>query len=123
MQIDVKQDREMISALRLKGARGPWLQLLSQVLRLAGSHAELLRHSEKPWTSVTFSGTRHCIALAFSGQEGAHAGEMFIEALPEHEFEIPRQLVADASISSVDQTTAPEMNMTVEIELLLLEDG
>ena len=90
---------------------------------LAGGHSELLRHAESPWASVTFSGSRHRIALAFTGSEAMAAGEQFIILLPEHEFTVARQIVADAAVFSVEHVLLPEVRMVVEIELLLLEDG
>ena len=98
------------------------MQLLDAVMRLAGPHAELLRHAERPWASATFQGTRHTIALWFEGIEGAVPGEAFIAALPEHEFTISRQIVADAAVSEVDLEMLPRQRLTVEVELLLLED-
>lgn len=102
--------------------RGPWVHLLSAVLGLAGGKAQLLRHAEKPWASATFSGARHTVALAFAGTEGAAAGEAFIAALPDHEFTLPRHLVADATISAVEHTLESEPHLTVEAEFLLLEE-
>lgn len=126
MQIDPATDRamqaELNSPARAPHARRPWLHLLSAVLQLAGGRAELLRHSERAWASVTFSGSRHTIALSFAGEEAIAAGEEFIAALPEHEFTVPRQLVADASVTAVDHALSPEARMTVEVELLLLEE-
>lgn len=124
MHIDSHADKAMIEHIQARPARrGPWMQLLSALLTLAGGKAELLRHAERPWASVTFSGTRHTIALAFSGMDAVAAGELFIAALPDHEFAIPRQLVADAAIVAVEHTAQPEMRLMVEVELLLLEDG
>ena len=108
---------------RIPGLRRPWRVLIAAVTHLADGKAELLRHVERPWASVTFSGTRHTIVLAFTGAEAVAAGESFIAALPEHEFAIPRQLVADAAVVSVDHATLPGPKLTVEVELLLLEDG
>jgi hypothetical protein len=127
MQIDLNADREMldqadIAQNRPPHARRPWLHLLSAVLQLAGGKAELLRHAERPWASVTFSGSRHTIALSFAGQEAIATGELFIAALPDHEFNLPRQIVADASVVAVDHALSPEVRLTVEVELLLLED-
>ena len=45
-----------------------------------------------------------------------------IAALPDHEFTIPRQLVADATIIAVESTLLPAPEMTVSCQLLLLED-
>jgi hypothetical protein len=72
---------------------------------------------------VTFSGSRHAMALAFTGGEAVAAGEAFIAALPEHEFTVARQIVADAAVVSVEHVLLPEPRMVVEIELLLLEDS
>lgn len=106
---------------RVPGRRRPWAALLSAVIGLAGERAELLRHSERPWASVTFAGTRHTIAIAFAGAEAVTAGEAFIAALPEHEFAIPRQIVADAAVVAAEHDALAQ-RLTVELELLLVED-
>lgn len=123
MHIDLTADAAMLSAARRSARRAPWIPLLSAVMELAGGKAELLRHAERNWASVTFSGTRHTVTLAFSGAEAAAAGEVFIDALPEHEFAIPRQLVADAAVVAVDHTALPGPRLEVTVELLLLEDA
>ncbi len=99
------------------------MPLLNALLELAGGKAELLRHAERAWASVTFTGTRHEVTLAFAGAEAVAAGEAFIAALPDHEFAIPRQLVADATVLSVEHTHLPEPRLAVEAQLLLLEDA
>ena len=103
--------------------RTPWLPLLSALMELAGGKAELLRHAERNWASVTFCGTRHTIVLAFTGAEAVAAGEALIAALPDHEFAIPRQLVADAAVVAVQHSLLPEPRLEVTAELLLLEDA
>lgn len=123
MHIDLSADQAMLSAVRRTARNRPWLPLLSAVLDLAGGHGELLSHAERSWASVTFSGTRHTVALAFHGAEAVAAGETFIDALPEHEFTVPRHLMADAAVVAVDHTTLPEPRLEVTVELLLLEDG
>ena len=107
----------------IPGRRRPWAKLLAAVTGLAGGKAELLRHVERPWASVTFSGTRHTIALAFTGAEAVAAGEEFLDALPEHEFAIPRHVVVEATAVSVEHDLLPEPRLTAELELLLLEDA
>jgi hypothetical protein len=102
--------------------RGPWLRLLSQVLQLAGADAQFLRHDEKPWSSATFSGSRHTIVVAFEGTGAVAQGEAFVAALPEHEFTVARQIVADATVVAVEHLMLPVPRMTVEAELLMLED-
>ena len=123
MQIDLTADAAMLSTARRHSRRTPWMPLLSALLELAGGRAELVRHAERSWASVTFSGTRHTIVLAFAGIEPVAAGEQFIDALPDHEFTIPRQLVADAAVLRVDQTMLPEPRLEVEVELLLLDEA
>jgi len=132
MRIDPQADRALIAAFhpgevsRPRGAitrpRSPSIQLLDAVMRLAGPQADLLRHAERPWASATFHGTRHTIAMRFTGPEGLSAGEAFIDALPEHEFTISRQIVADAAVSEVEQVMLPQPHMTVEVDVLMLED-
>ena len=107
----------------IPGRRRPWAKLLKAVSELADGKAELLRHVERPWASVTFSGTRHSVSLAFTGAEAVAAGEEFLTALPEHEFTIPRQVVADAAVMSAEHAMVPEPKLMVEVELLLLEDA
>lgn len=101
----------------------PGERLLRAVTALAGPSAELMRHDEAPWASVTFAGTRHTIVLRYEGWEACDEAETLIAALPEHEFTIPRTLVADATIAQLHQVLLPEPTMTVELMLLLLEDA
>jgi hypothetical protein len=122
MQIDLQADRTMAAEIRRRPARRPWLPLLTSVIRLADGKAEVMRHSERAWASVTFSGTRHTVVLVFTGAEAVAAGETFIANLPDHEFAIPRQIVADASVVRVEHQVLPEPRMEVEAELLLIED-
>ena len=130
MHSDPARDRAMremaagavVQQGRRPRAPRPWMALLSALLRLARGKAELVRHAERPWASVTFSGSRHSVVLAFTGTEAVAAGEAFIAALPDHEFAIPRQLVADAAVVAVEHALLPEPGLTVEADLLLLED-
>ncbi len=123
MQFDPAGGKAMIEQANRGARRGPWMQLLSALMTLAGGRAELIRHSERPWASVTFSGSRHTIALAFTGIEAVAAGEAFIDALPDHEFTIPRQLVADAAVLTLEHVLLPQPRLQLEVEVLLLEDG
>ena len=122
MQIDLTADAAMLSVARRRTRRTPWMQLLSALLDLAQGEAELVRHSERAWASVTFSGTRHSIVLAFTGAEAVAVGEGLIDALPDHEFAIPRQLVADAAVVRVEHTLLPQPRLEVEIEVLMLDE-
>ena len=98
------------------------MQLLSALLDLAQGQAELLRHSERSWASVTFSGTRHSVVLAFTGADAVAIGEQVIDALPDHEFTIPGQLVADAAVLRVEHALLPQPRLEVEVEVLMLDE-
>ncbi|WP_435417142.1 hypothetical protein WAB17_09615 [Parerythrobacter aurantius] len=98
-------------------------RLRGAMLALAGGHGEFLLHAETAWASITFAGTRHRLRIAFEGEAAVEAGEDLVAALPEHEFAIPRQLVADATVCGVENTLLPTPRMVVECELLLLEDA
>ncbi|MCB2048756.1 MAG: hypothetical protein KDE32_11085 [Novosphingobium sp.] len=120
MQIDPISHRAM--ATRVANRRAPWKRIVRALQELAGAGAEFVRHSEKPWASVTFSGARHTIALAFEGAEAMEAADLFIAALPDHEFSLGDKLVADATVVSVEQTVLPSPRTLVEAELLILDD-
>ena len=117
MEIDVTKDGPMVRRRRC----APVDRVVRAVLTLAGDGARLLRHSERGWASITFSGTRHTLVVEFPTSAIA-AGETFIAALPEHEFTIARLLVADATVSAVTHELLPEARMEVEVELLVLDD-
>jgi hypothetical protein len=121
MRIDPADYRAV--ATGLGSGRAPWKRVARAVLELAGPTAQLLRQSEKPWASVTFSGARHSFAIAFDGNEAMDAADLFIAALPDHEFAIPGRLVADATIMAVDQRALPSPRTLVEAELLVLDDA
>jgi hypothetical protein len=120
MLLDPADDRAMRRAIT---PRGPWRHLLAELMAMAGGQAELLRHCERPWSSVTFSGARHEVTLQFNGTEAVAAAEHWIEALPEHEFTLPRCLVADAAVVRVDHAMHPVPQLRVEVELLVLDES
>ncbi|MEQ1498130.1 MAG: hypothetical protein ABL914_05685 [Novosphingobium sp.] len=122
MQFDPNQGQAMLVAARHRTRRTPWMQLLSALLDLGQGQAELLRHAERSWASVTFSGTRHSVVLAFNGEESVAAGEALIDILPDHEFTIAGQLVADAAVVRVDHTALPKPRLEVELEVLMLDE-
>ncbi len=98
-------------------------RLREALLALGDHRGQVLSHTERAWASITFAGGRHTLALLFLGEEGVAAGEAFIAALPDHEFAIPGQLVADAAITEVEHRLLPHPRLVVQCELLLLEEG
>ena len=95
----------------------------SALLLITGGAGSILSHKETAWASITFSGTRHEVVLEFCGAEAVVAGEELIECLPDHEFTLPGQLVADATITKVDHRFGAMERLEVTAVLLLLEEG
>lgn len=94
------------------------------LLTLAEGQAVLMTHEETAWASITFAGTRHELVLDFAGRAACDIAEDFIANLPDHEFRIPGQLVADATVRAVEHRFAGDgERMLVTAVLLLLEEG
>ena len=93
------------------------------LMALTGGAGTLITHEEKAWASITFTGTRHEVVLEFCGADAVVGGEELIERLPDHEFRIPGQLVADATITQVDHRFGAMERLEVTAVLLLLEEG
>jgi hypothetical protein len=122
MLINQKDTRSMTAALRLRRAERPGKALLEALMTITGDRGEILRHGQRPWSSTTFAGTRHTIAMRFAG-EAVPAGETLVAELPEYEFSILGQLVADAAVIQVEHELLPVPTLTIELELLLLQEA
>ena len=88
---------------------------------LAGGHAEFPAHRKRAGPA-SLSPAPPRLHLAFAGDDAVEAGETFIAFLPEHEFAIPGQLVADAAVTAVDHRIGADPRMEVRVELLLLNE-
>lgn len=93
------------------------------LLAICGGMGTVLSHEERAWASITFAGTRHELVVRFEGLEQVEAGELLIAQLPDHEFRIPGQLVADACVTKVEHLFGPAETLTVTAVLLLLEES
>ena len=93
------------------------------LLALGEHRGQVLAHSERAWASITFAGARHVFTLLFAGDDSVAAGERFVAALPEHEFVLSGQLVADASVTEVEHRLLPSPRLVVTCEVLMLEEG
>lgn len=107
---------------RKRTIRGPRELLADALLALAERKGSITRHEDKSWASITFAGSRHRVELVFEGEEAVEAGECFIAFLPEHEFTIRGQLVADAAVVEADSVAHPP-RLAVTCEILLLEES
>ena len=123
-QLEVKSAPFPVSApAALRPRRSLADRVRAGLMEITGGHGTLLGHEEKAWASITFAGTRHEVVLEFCGTDAVVAGEELIERLPDHEFTIPRQLVADATITKVDHRFGAMERLEVTAVLLLLEEG
>lgn len=96
---------------------------LRAVLELACGNAELIYHSETDWDRGLYTGKRHIIALRFKGGEQAVFGEAFICELPRHTFALAGKLVADVAIVWTERACNPEPELTLALELLILDEA
>jgi hypothetical protein len=119
----MRADFPRSKARRYRSRRTTGDRVREALLAMADAQASILTHEEKAWASITFSGTRHELMLDFDGADAVETGERFIAALPDHEFTIPGQLVAEASVKAVDHVMRPEPRMVVTVTLLLLDDA
>lgn len=97
-------------------------RVVEAVMALADGHGEVTEHRAKNWASITFQGQRHKLVLDFEGAAAVEAGEDLIARLPDYEFEIPGQLVADAVITAVEHVPSLPA-LIVHAEILMLEDA
>ena len=98
-------------------------RLRDAILALSDHHARVVAKSERAWASITFAGARHTFSLIFAGEAAVEAGERFVANLPDHEFSLSGQLVADATVSEVEHRMLPSPRMIVTCEVLMLEEG
>lgn len=105
-----------------RATRGTRERLADALHALSKGQGQITHHSEKSWASITFAGARHRVGLVFEGDDAIEAGECFIAFLPEHEFAIPGQLVADAAVVEASSTVQPP-RLSVVCEILLLEES
>lgn len=122
-EIEVKSALPSPAAPALRARRTTADRVRTALLGLTGGAGTLLSHDEKAWASITFSGTRHEVVLEFCGADAVVGGEELIERLPDHEFAMPGQLVADATITKVDHRFGAMERLEVTAVLLLLEEG
>ena len=89
-----------IDLVRLKSReRHPGSLLSGQIAALAGDRAKVTLERERPWASITFSGTRHSFAVEWPDAVKPDAVKNLAKVLPVHEFAIPDYFVADILVT------------------------
>lgn len=86
------------------GRRDPGSILRRQMEALAGGHARVTLKRERPWASITFSGTRLRFAIEWEGPVDPDEIQILAGALPDHEFSIPGHFVADMVVTDQSET-------------------
>lgn len=81
--------------------RDPGSMLLSQIKVLAGNSASVSMERERPWASITFSGTRHRYMIDGSKIADLVTVQNLAKTLPDHEFTIPGHFVADILVTEL----------------------
>lgn len=95
--------------------------LKQELAEISGNAGTLLVHSQRRWGSTSFNGVRHELTYAFDGQQAVQQGELLIALLPDHDFTIPGQLVADATVEVTEHRQDPP-RLTVTMQLLLVDE-
>ncbi len=101
--------------------------LLAQLNALLSPAAQLIHAHEREWASITFAGSRHRLIFEIAEQDIASAAvQAALSALPEHEFTLRGEIVADctATIGLPQPTpmpTAAASNKHAGVRLLVVE--
>ncbi len=97
--------------------------LIKALTKLADGHGCLRRHDQRNWASATFAGARHRMTLEFTGAQAITGADQLIALAPDHEFDLPGELVADLSICEVRHAAGPPPVLRIELEALLLAEA
>jgi hypothetical protein len=91
---------------------------LHKALRALFPAADISILHERPWHSLTFCGTQLCLSVQL--QDGTWHGDVAALSLrlSEHEFDLPRQIVADIGIT---QAVIGKGGQCLIIDALLLD--
>lgn len=96
-------------------ASAAFLQALCRLL----PSASLSVTQQRPWCSLTFTGTQLCIAVTISGKAHSQIATECAQTLPEYDFSFGSQLVADIAVS---EHIAGDNESCLTIQALLLDD-
>ena len=90
------------------------------IVASAGPHATLISHFEKPWHSATFKGSQHVFQIAW--QRSAEADDAAILPFwPPEDFEIPGKIVADIEVCQTMVDIVPQLRLTAEFNMLVVD--
>lgn len=74
--------------------------LIGEICALLGPAAQLVHAHEREWASITFTGARHRLVLEIAEEAMTWPSLLqSLERLPEHEFRLRGEIVADCSVT------------------------
>lgn len=84
--------------------------------RLSPARCLMAGGDETPWSSITFSGARHRFDIELQGEGGWVAAKALAGDLPEAEFDLRNNIVADITVVAL--TRKPDRMTRLEVEAL-----
>ncbi len=88
--------------------------------RLAGGTVNFMNIRSQSWASVTFTGARHEVTFALTGQDSEAIADRFVAGLNAAEFPLRDHFLADIAAVAREGT---EQGVQLSIEALTVEDG
>ena len=88
--------------------------IASQIAELTGDRASVTLQRERAWASITFVGTRYCLAIEWGDDTKPDTLNDLAQTLPDHEFTVPDYFVADILV-----TEQSELRLLVEALLIV----
>lgn len=97
-------------------------RLVQAVLDGIGTTATLHGADEREWASATFSGARHGLDLSIRLPSADAQPPAFLAQLPEWEFDLPGEIVADCSVTLAQRERGGDgtWRLPCRIELLTI---
>lgn len=90
----------------------PALSLIEQLQVIVGDFGKVTLEKEKPWASITFSGTRHYFNIACGTKGISKRLPAQLQKMPEADFNLHGHFVADLLIADHD---ASDDNISIDI--------
>lgn len=107
---------------RINGANFWRATIIRQILGHIGPTCELVHAAEREWASATFAGARHIISLRLLLTPADAPAPAALAALPDHEFRLCGEIVADCTVShgARESAGAGSAWLPCQVELLTI---
>ena len=84
--------------------RDPASSIADQIRALAGGRVRVTLERERPWASITFTGTRHSFVVERTDATTPDDMKNLARALPEHEFAMRAYFLADILVTNQSES-------------------